>query len=89
VDEETTGPVVTGELVGVDNLTDRERALVAQHAQFRDLLARFTVLWRETARRCRAMGGLPNIAAGVAYDIAAGDLEDALTTDAADGTDHG
>jgi hypothetical protein len=88
---------VVGELVGVDNLTDRERVLVAQHtevlvaqhAQFRDLLARFTVLWRETARRCRAMGGLPNIAAGVAYDVAAGDLEDALTADAADGAGHG
>lgn len=87
--DELADAVVVGELVGVDNLTDRERALTAQHTQFRALLARFTVLWRETARHCRARGGQSNIAAGVAYDIAAGDLEDALTADAADSPDHG
>lgn len=86
------GPVVDGEIVDGDDLTDRERSLTAQHNQFRDLLVRFTVLWRTTARSCRAKGGLPNIAAGVAYDVAAGDLEDALTADAFDaddGTGHG
>lgn len=65
------GPAVTGELVGVDHLTDRERVLTLQHAQLRDLLTRFTILWRGTARRCRDTGRQSNIAAGVAYDIAA------------------
>jgi hypothetical protein len=51
------------------------------HAAFRDTLTTAAVGWRALARTLRVRGTTGNIAVGVAYDVAAGDVEDALTTD--------
>jgi hypothetical protein len=53
------------------------------HAALRDVLTATAGAWRGLGRMFRARGTLGNIAAGVAYDVAAGDVEDALVADAA------
>lgn len=53
------------------------------HAALRDALGATAGAWRALGRTFRLRGTIGNIAAGVAYDVAAGDVEDALTADAA------
>jgi hypothetical protein len=52
------------------------------HAALRDALTATAGAWRGLARTFRARPTLGNTAAGVAYDVAAGDVEDALVADA-------
>jgi hypothetical protein len=53
------------------------------HAALRDALAATAGAWRQLAVLFRQRGTMGNIAVGVAYDVAAGDVEDALVADAA------
>jgi hypothetical protein len=72
----------TGVRTTVEQIPGPEPAdCVARLGALRAKLVEASVMWRSTARQLRETQRQGNIAAGVAYDLAACDVEEVLTVD--------